>query len=363
MGDPVSIQPRHSRGGWEGGLPAAFASLTAPLPQMAAGALGKVGVLELRFERRDGRTRLVHQYATGPLQVGQAMYLDEVLDDMAFVFIQSVGGGILQGDRFLVDISVGSGARAHVTTQSAVKIYRMEADYAAQRVRAAVEGGGCLELINDPVIPYRGSRFFTSVEITAAENATVVYSDSLTPGRAASGESFAYELFYSRLVAHRPAGPPRAADTVVLEPARRRPERPGLLGRYTNLATLLILEDSVPGSAVASLMRDQLNTVADACGGASALPREDGALLRVLAGSSETAQAVVHAGLGRGQATPHGRRGAEDTPHQIWLRPRRRAPLTVARAVRPKKGPIHARRHPGARDGPPRGRQAQRSRT
>lgn len=277
-------------------LPAAFSRFAAPLPQMAAGAPGKVGVLELRFERRGDRTRLVQQYSTGPQRVNRALYVDEALRDMAFVFIQSVGGGILQGDRLHVEISVGPGARAHVTTQSAVKVYRMEADYATQHVHVSVDEGGYLEFISDPLIPYQGARFFNSVELSVAENATMIYADAVTPGRVASGESFEYELIHSRLVACRPDGRPRAADTTVLEPAHYSPQRPGLLDRYAYLGSLLVLNEEVSSPVIASLLSDGLSQVADAWGGASALPGADGAFLRVLGHSSDAVQTAVQLG-------------------------------------------------------------------
>jgi urease accessory protein len=291
-----STPVRPSSAEWAGELPAAFSRFPAPLPQMAAGAPGKVGVLELGFERRGDRTVLAHQYSTGPQRVHRALYVDEVLGDMAFVFIQSVGGGILQGDRLRVDVSVGPGARAHVTTQSAVKVYRMEADYATQHVYASVDEGGYLELMNDPLIPYQGARFFNSVELTVAEKATMIYADAVAPGRVAHGESFDYELIHSRLLARRPDGRLRAADTTVLEPAHHPPQRPGLLDGYAYVGSLLVLDDGAPGSVVASLLSDGLEQVVDAWGGASALPHGDGAFVRVLGSSSEVVQTALQVG-------------------------------------------------------------------
>ncbi len=293
-----NVAAAHARAGRLGGLervlPTAFLRLAGRLPQMPAAAPGKVGHLELRFERRGASTRLVHQYSTGPQRVGRVLYLDGALSDMAFVFIQSVGGGILQGDRLFVDIAVGPGARAHVTTQSAVKIYRAEADYAAQRVTASVESGGYLELMGDGLIPYRGSRFFNLTELTIADDATLVYGDSLAPGRVAFGESFEYQLLYSRTVARRSDGQLRAVDTTVLEPARHPPGLPGLLGGHTHLGSLLVLDDAVPGTNLASAMTGRLDKATGAFGAASALPR-GGASVRVLADSAEAVQAAVHA--------------------------------------------------------------------
>jgi len=277
-------------------LPPSFQYLGSDLKQMPAGAPGKAGVLVLHFERRGERTRLVHQYSTGPQRVIRVLYVDEALADMAFVFIQSIGGGILQGDRLGIDISVGPGARAHVTTQSAVKVYRMEADYATQRVQASVGPGGYLELLSDYLIPYRGARFYNEVDLNVAAGATMLYADAIAPGRVAFGESFAYELLHTRLLAHYPGGGLRAADTTVLEPLRDPPDCPGLLGGYSDLGSMLVLADAPSGPQLAAQMRDALQDAPDAWGGASALAHGDGAFMRVLGPSSTAVQTALHCG-------------------------------------------------------------------
>lgn len=139
---------------------------------MPAGAPGKVGLLQLRFEARGGRTRLAPGYASGPQRVQRALHLDPALPSMAFALIQSVSGGILQGDRLGIEITVAGGAQAHVTTQSATQLYRMERNYATQRVR--VEPGAYLEFLPDYLIPYRGARFYQEIAVEVADGATLL---------------------------------------------------------------------------------------------------------------------------------------------------------------------------------------------
>lgn len=63
---------------------------------------------------------------------------------------------MLQGDRLDVSITVGPGASAHVTTQSATKIHRMDATSAAATgsQRLALADNAYLELLPGPVIPH-----------------------------------------------------------------------------------------------------------------------------------------------------------------------------------------------------------------
>ncbi len=275
-------------------LPEPFGGFAAVLPQMRPGAPGKVGVLFLRFELRGGRTCLVDSYNTGPQRVHRVLYLDDRLQDMAFVFVQSVAGGILQGDRLAVEIQVGPGARVHVTSQAAVKIYRMEADYATQRTLVRVEESGYLELFNDPIIPYRGARFYNTVDIEADPTATVLYSEALTPGRVASGESFEYELIRTRLSARMSGGPLRALDVNVLEPRRFPTDSLGLFGAYTFVGSLLVLEpEATVGTVADSIERSVAQAVTVNTTGVSKLPRGDGAFVRTLGHSSEEVEKVI----------------------------------------------------------------------
>lgn len=275
-------------------LPPAFSKFEHErLEAVPAGVRGKVSVLRLRFEHRRGRTRLAGLYATGSQQVQRVHYLDEALPDLAVVFVQSVGGGILQGDRLGVEIELGAGARALVTTQSATKVYRMERNYATQRVAVRVERDAHLELLTDYLIPYEGARLYSEIDLTVAPGGNLIYSDGVAPGRVASGERLAYRLVHTRLEA-RGGGALRLADTTVLAPAQVAPGRPGLLGGHTDLGSLCVLSSAVPGEDLARQIHAGLEATPGVTGGASALPRGDGVSVRALGSSSWPVQAALH---------------------------------------------------------------------
>ena len=82
--------------------------------QMRAAAPGKVGRLRLGFAMRNGRSVLHDLYRVAPLLVQQALYWDEAMPELPVCPIISVGGGILQGDRYTIDITVEEGACAYL---------------------------------------------------------------------------------------------------------------------------------------------------------------------------------------------------------------------------------------------------------
>jgi len=174
--------------------------------QMRAAAPGKVGELRLGFALRGGRSVLSDLYRVTPLLVQQALYWDEEMPELPICMIISVGGGVLQGDRYTVRISVGEGACAHVSSQGANRLHQMDANYASQYQQVRVEEGGYLEFLPDLTIPYRGSRYINETDIVAAEGATVLYGEMILSGRKHhhDDERFGLDLLSMAVCVRRP---------------------------------------------------------------------------------------------------------------------------------------------------------------
>lgn len=275
-------------------LPAMFARYQDEPEQMRAGAPGKIGLLELSFETDGARTRLASGFASGPQRVQRALYLDPTLRGMAFALIQSVSGGILQGDRLAIEITASAGAQAHITTQSATKLYRMERNFATQRVRLRVDDGAYVEYLPDYLIPYQGARFYQEVDLHVAGGGTLLYSDAVAPGRSAAGEAFEYDLLYTRVQGYDDAGALRLLDTLVLEPGRTQPQRPGVLGGHTDVGTLYVLTRRVEPADLAARLHASVQGVPAADAAASELPGGNGAVVRAVADSTRALQVALY---------------------------------------------------------------------
>src|SRR4051794_50671 len=96
-------------------LPREFATDTERVAGLAVGRPGKVGLLELSFAQVDGRTRLTHHFQQAPLQIFRPLYVDPSRPDLAVLQIISTGGGILQGDRYRLDVTCEAGSAVHLT--------------------------------------------------------------------------------------------------------------------------------------------------------------------------------------------------------------------------------------------------------
>ncbi|MGW3043523.1 urease accessory protein UreD [Kitasatospora sp. NPDC001159] len=259
---------------------------------LAVGCPGKVGLLELAFERIGGRTELTGHYQKSPLQITRPLYFDPARPDLAVTLLMSTGGGILQADRLRTDIRCGADTAVHLTTQAATKVYRMEHDYATQLLNLSAGPGAYVEYLPEPVIPFVDSRFYQRTVLTVDTGATVVAGETLLAGRLARGERHAYQVFAADLEVRRPEGELVALDTVRLEPAGGGVAGPAVLGGHDVMSSLYVLSPLAPAARIADVLHGALAECGLLCG-VSVLPQDSGAWLRLLGSDTRACAAAL----------------------------------------------------------------------
>jgi urease accessory protein len=265
-------------------IPPEVQAYGSELKQLQVGRAGKIGALTLLLEQDQerGKTVIKEQYSKVPLFTQRALYLEESLPSMAYIHIMSPSGGILQGDRYRMDIVLKNMACAHITTQGATRVYRMQRDYATQIVNVFVDEGSYLEFVPDQIIPYRDSRFYQTVNLKVHDSGTMVYSELIVPGRVASGESFQYDICYMKALAKNQKDTLRFADIAILEPKKRNLKTLGILDIFDVVGSTYILTKPDYVQEVKDEINSELYKSTQISGGASILPYNSGVIVRML---------------------------------------------------------------------------------
>ena len=261
------------------------------------------GRLKLEFASRDGVTEIVDRFQQAPLQVQRVLHPDSALPGMAWVYVVSIAGGIVQGDRLQTEIVARDGAQVHLTTPAATKIYRSPARPASRLLKIWAGAGTYVEYLPGPVIPFRGARFVEEVTLVAHPMATLVFGGVLSPGRVAMGESHAYDLYSSRITAEGEDGVLEFLDFMHLTPAAISPKRPGLLGRFDVLGTLHLLTRKVPARAFSDRLHGLLQEQGEILAGSSELPSGRGVSVRILGSKVEPVAAALQVAFAAARTT------------------------------------------------------------
>ncbi|HKX82053.1 MAG TPA: urease accessory protein UreD [Nitrososphaera sp.] len=245
------------------------------------GANGRA-VIEMEFDNSTSKTAIRHQEVAAPLLVQRALYPDAKIPGMAHVYVMSSAGGVLQGDRLLVRVEAGGRTMARITTQSATKLYRMDKGYAVQEVEISANESSYLEFFPKQLIPYRSSRFLQDVTIRTAPGSTVLYSETLSTGRNASGERFDFDACFLRVRGIDSADKLLFADSCNILPAIQGKRALGrLFGEQDNWSTLYVIS----GKDAIGRMSQGVNALVRQSGmfaASSLLPDDCGLVVRIL---------------------------------------------------------------------------------
>ncbi len=168
-----------------------------------ADRVGRDGTLRLRFERRGAATVVASCRYTLPLQVLAPIALEGAA---AVVSILNPTGGLVGGDRLVVDVSAEAGAHAVLTTPSATKVYRTAGPPAVQEVLLRLAPGATVEYVPDHTIPFPGSALRQAIVAEVGDAARLLVVDAFAAGRVGRGEAWHFRRLESALVVQDAAG-------------------------------------------------------------------------------------------------------------------------------------------------------------
>ena len=226
---------------------------------------------QLAFRQSGTLTAVETAYAESPLR----FLTPRNHGTAAWAYTSTLGGGLIDGDRLELEISVGPGARAFVSSQGPTRVFRSARGAASQTV-ARVEAGGALVLVPDPTACFAGARYVQRTEVRVAPGGSLALWDVLSAGR----EPWGFTRCESTLRVL-----PYLDERWLLDPEHGPLEE--RMGRFGAIGTLLLV-----GPLFAGLARSIAERIGDGPVVAaaplveSARPLRDGALVARLAAPS-----------------------------------------------------------------------------
>lgn len=174
---------------------------------------GWLGRLELELTASAHGTQLSRQSHEGPLRIQRVLTPEG--SACPHLYLLHPPGGVVGGDRLELDVTLGEGARALLTTPAAQKLYRSAGARAhvsnLLRVAAAAE----LEWLPSETLAFASANALVSTRVELAAGAAFIGWDVTCYGMPARGERFDAGRVLSRFELYR-AGAPLAIEALDL---------------------------------------------------------------------------------------------------------------------------------------------------
>ncbi len=256
----------------------------------------------VRVESVNGRSVVVRDRATSPLKLICPRRSAAFSKGMpAWVYTSGYGGGLVAGDTIALDIKVGNGANAILTTQASTKVYHQQDGRGAKQIMTAdVADNALLTVLPDPLVCYAEAIYDQTQTFDLHSKAGLVLLDWLTSGRGEittdetrSTERWSFKHYRSRNTI-RIDGEVVAIDDVLLDDADGPIDSELRAGRFNCLASVFLVgQATLPmRQAIDTMMQDTpIDAKADIAVAYSGMAW--GGVLRVGGGSAQDVSAEL----------------------------------------------------------------------
>lgn len=244
------------------------------------------GYLQIEVGKRLNKSVITNSYYDGVLKITKPTYVSETLPLLTLIH---VGGGYVDGDTYLTEVTLNKSTSLALTTQASTKVYKSHRFGASQRMNYVLKENSVLYVRQDPLILYKNARFIQNTNVHMSSTSTFFYMDIITPGWSADGELFQYEKFTSKLKVFVD-GKLAVFDHLLLQPTDGLEQFMYLEG-YTHIGTMLFLDKRVKAAFVEELREELLGMAEKARIGISLLCI-NGLSIRILANTTDCIESI-----------------------------------------------------------------------
>lgn len=158
-------------------------------------------------------------------------------DNKLYQIVMSSSPGILDGDRYQLDIELEKGSALQLQSQSYQRLFNMK-DEAVQQLNISMEDNTSFAYVPHPVVPHEDSNFKSKANINIGENSQVIMAEIITCGRKHYGELFKLKKFQNLTeIYHKDKL--MVKDNVLIQPDLIPIKSIGNLEEYTHQGTLI----------------------------------------------------------------------------------------------------------------------------
>lgn len=242
---------------------------------------------------RDGKSYVSRSHVGYPFHIGRTLELQGDPKGMTSLYLQSCSGGLFEHDRVSAQFTAQEGALVHISTGASTIVHRMENGEAQQTVRLRARSNALLEYLPEPTILFTGSRLQSRLSIQIAESAVCIAGDAFLL-HDPHGQGGRFDWFDASTEV-------TDDDNVLLARDRQRltghdflTSRPGVLGRWHVVGTLIFALRGNHIDALLDAVREPLEKVPGLYASASRLPNGCGIWARLLAEDAIALRAGWH---------------------------------------------------------------------
>jgi len=193
----------------------------------------------IQIAERDGKSYLAGNYFTPPFKIAnitedkQGLYLH--------LMLMCSSPGILDGDRQMIKITLGTGSRLYLHTQSYQRLFQMKTG-ASQHMEVHMGEGASFCWLPHPCVPHASSIFSGSNRIFVGTGGRLIWGEVLTCGRKLTGEVFAFSSYRMRTEVFID-GRLALLENIYLQPGMTPVNTISQMDGFTHQASLLFVEE------------------------------------------------------------------------------------------------------------------------